>query len=194
MAVTTTVKPNPNVNARAKKPRENLCHDKSSSNYSTLKYFVTCKTMDECLGSGGRAALGVFLTTAVAFFLVEMGDKTQVATVALAAQFHSILGVVLGTTIGMMLAIVPVVYLGDALHVRIAGTLLRKTHQSPLDHHRTRVFGDADQSGLIESVDREAMQASGDSFVRSHRSHRVQAAPLTQAVGCIGNVHRDSDG
>ena len=62
---------------------------------------------------------GVFLTTAVAFFLVEMGDKTQIATVALAAQFHSIVWVVLGTTIGMLLANVPVVYLGNALIQRV---------------------------------------------------------------------------
>ena len=62
---------------------------------------------------------GIFLTTVIAFFLVEMGDKTQIATVALAAQFHSILWVVLGTTIGMMLANVPVVYLGDALIRRV---------------------------------------------------------------------------
>ena len=62
---------------------------------------------------------GVFVTTVVAFFLVEMGDKTQIATVALAAQFHSIVWVVLGTTIGMMLANVPVVYLGEALLRRV---------------------------------------------------------------------------
>src|SRR6187549_2245155 len=62
---------------------------------------------------------GVFLTTVLAFFIVEMGDKTQVATVALAAQFHSIVFVVLGTTLGMMLANVPVVYLGDALIKRV---------------------------------------------------------------------------
>ena len=62
---------------------------------------------------------GVFLTTVVAFFLVEMGDKTQIATVALAAQFHSILWVVMGTTVGMLLANVPVVYLGDALIRRV---------------------------------------------------------------------------
>lgn len=62
---------------------------------------------------------GVFLTTVVAFFLVEMGDKTQIATVALAAQFHSIVWVVLGTTLGMLLANVPVVYLGDALIKRV---------------------------------------------------------------------------
>ncbi len=62
---------------------------------------------------------GVFLTTAFAFFLVEMGDKTQLATVALAAQFHSIILVVLGTTVGMMIANAPVVFAGDALMRRV---------------------------------------------------------------------------
>ncbi len=69
--------------------------------------------------SSGTPRYGVFLTTVIAFFLVEMGDKTQIATVALAAQYHSIVWVVLGTTIGMMLANVPVVYLGDALIKRV---------------------------------------------------------------------------
>jgi putative Ca2+/H+ antiporter (TMEM165/GDT1 family) len=55
---------------------------------------------------------GVFATTVLAFFLAEMGDKTQVATVALAARFDSLLAVVAGTTCGMMLANVPAVYLG----------------------------------------------------------------------------------
>jgi putative Ca2+/H+ antiporter (TMEM165/GDT1 family) len=62
-----------------------------------------------------RPRYGVFVTTLVAFFLVEMGDKTQIATVALAAQFHSLVLVVLGTTVGMLLANVPVVFAGDAL-------------------------------------------------------------------------------
>jgi putative Ca2+/H+ antiporter (TMEM165/GDT1 family) len=62
---------------------------------------------------------GVFLTTVIAFFLVEMGDKTQIATVALAAQFHNLVWVVLGTTVGMMLANVPVVFAGDALIKRV---------------------------------------------------------------------------
>ena len=62
---------------------------------------------------------GVFVTTLVAFFLVEMGDKTQIATVALAAQYHSIVLVVIGTTIGMLLANVPVVFAGDALMRRV---------------------------------------------------------------------------
>jgi len=68
---------------------------------------------------------GVFLTTLVAFFLVEMGDKTQIATVALAAQFHSIVWVVLGTTLGMMIANVPVVFLGEALIRRVPLKVVR---------------------------------------------------------------------
>jgi putative Ca2+/H+ antiporter (TMEM165/GDT1 family) len=67
---------------------------------------------DEAEAKPARA--GVFLTTLVAFFLVEIGDKTQVATAALAARFHSIALVATGTTIGMMLANVPAVYLGEA--------------------------------------------------------------------------------
>jgi putative Ca2+/H+ antiporter (TMEM165/GDT1 family) len=59
--------------------------------------------------------LGVFLTTAVAFFLVEMGDKTQIATAALAARFHDVLIVAAGTTTGMMLANIPAVFLGHAV-------------------------------------------------------------------------------
>jgi putative Ca2+/H+ antiporter (TMEM165/GDT1 family) len=55
----------------------------------------------------------VFLTTTIAFFLVEMGDKTQVATIALGARFDSILMVTAGTTLGMMIANVPAVLLGE---------------------------------------------------------------------------------
>ena len=68
---------------------------------------------------------GVFLTTVVAFFIVEMGDKTQLATVALAAQFHTIVLVVIGTTLGMMLANVPVVFAGDALIRRVPLKVVR---------------------------------------------------------------------
>lgn len=56
-----------------------------------------------------------FLTTLVAFFLVEMGDKTQVATVALGAQYHSVAVVATGTTIGMMLVNGPAVFLGEQI-------------------------------------------------------------------------------
>jgi putative Ca2+/H+ antiporter (TMEM165/GDT1 family) len=57
----------------------------------------------------------VFVTTLVAFFLAEMGDKTQVATIALAAQYHAFFSVVAGTTLGMMIANVPAVLVGDKL-------------------------------------------------------------------------------
>ncbi|USQ94611.1 TMEM165/GDT1 family protein [Caulobacter sp. RL271] len=70
------------------------------------------KADDEDAPSARR--YGVFMTTAIAFFLVEMGDKTQIATVALGAKFHSIGWVAAGTTLGMMLANVPAVYLGEA--------------------------------------------------------------------------------
>ena len=69
---------------------------------------------------------GVFLTTAVLFFIAEMGDKTQVATVMLAARYESLVGVVLGTTLGMMLANAPVVFFGDALAKRVPLGIVRK--------------------------------------------------------------------
>ena len=62
---------------------------------------------------------GPFLATAIAFFLVEMGDKTQIATVALAARFESVIPVMLGTTLGMMIANAPAVFLGNALIERV---------------------------------------------------------------------------
>ena len=65
------------------------------------------------------ARLGAFAATLVAFFLVEMGDKTQIATAALAARYASIAAVVAGTTLGMMLADVPVVLLGEAAANRL---------------------------------------------------------------------------
>jgi Ca2+/H+ antiporter, TMEM165/GDT1 family len=63
---------------------------------------------------------GPFLTTLFAFFLLEMGDKTQIATVALAAKFPSLIGVVAGTTVGMMLANVPVIFLGHGGASRVS--------------------------------------------------------------------------
>lgn len=63
---------------------------------------------------GARTAGGVFLTTLVAFFLVEIGDKTQVATTLLAARFQDIAVVAAGTTLGMMIANAPAVLLGEA--------------------------------------------------------------------------------
>jgi putative Ca2+/H+ antiporter (TMEM165/GDT1 family) len=73
-----------------------------------------------------RSDHGVFLTTAFAFFLAEMGDKTQLATVALAAQQGAMLAVVAGTTLGMMLANVPVVLFGHRAADRLPLVLVRR--------------------------------------------------------------------
>ena len=64
--------------------------------------------------------LGVFAVTATSFFMAEMGDKTQLATVALAAQFKNLFAVIAGTTLGMLIADVPVVWLGRAIAARIS--------------------------------------------------------------------------
>ncbi|HTS20498.1 MAG TPA: TMEM165/GDT1 family protein [Casimicrobiaceae bacterium] len=67
-----------------------------------------------------RGPLGVFAVTAASFFMVEMGDKTQIATVALAAQFDNLQAVVAGTTLGMLVADVPIVWLGRAIAAKIS--------------------------------------------------------------------------
>lgn len=67
----------------------------------------------------GPGKLGVFGLTVLAFFLVEMGDKTQIATVAMAAHYADPIWVVVGTTAGMLLADVPAVFVGDRLAARI---------------------------------------------------------------------------
>ncbi len=66
-----------------------------------------------------HAPLGVFGVTTVAFFLAEMADKTQIATIALAARFDVLWAVVIGTTLGMMIANVPVVLFGEAAARRL---------------------------------------------------------------------------
>ncbi|GGY92724.1 TMEM165/GDT1 family protein [Novosphingobium colocasiae] len=68
---------------------------------------------------------GPFLATTIAFFLVEMGDKTQIATIALGARFHSVLPVMAGTTLGMMIANVPAVFLGNELVRRVPLNVVR---------------------------------------------------------------------
>ena len=69
--------------------------------------------------AAARGPWGVFMATSVAFFLAEMGDKTQVATVMLAAQYPQWLAVVAGTTLGMLLANAPVVWFGERVMRRI---------------------------------------------------------------------------
>ena len=83
------------------------------------------KLDDDDDGEGKGLRLGVFGTTLVAFFIAEMGDKTQIATVMLAAQYNAYLWVVAGTTLGMMLANAPVVWLGERITRRIP---LRTVH------------------------------------------------------------------
>jgi len=67
-----------------------------------------------------RSHGGAFLTTLIAFFLVEIGDKTQIATIALAAHYHSVIDVAAGTTLGMMIADAPAVFMGHTLVRRIS--------------------------------------------------------------------------
>ena len=74
--------------------------------------------------AGATGRFGVFGTTVVAFFLAEMGDKTQIATVALAARYHDLLSVVTGTTLGMLLANVPAVFLGDLIAHKVPMALV----------------------------------------------------------------------
>jgi Ca2+/H+ antiporter, TMEM165/GDT1 family len=72
------------------------------------------------------ARFGAYGTTAITFFLVEMGDKTQIATAALAAKYHALIPVVTGTVLGMMVADVPVVLLGKAAAQSIPLTLVHR--------------------------------------------------------------------
>ncbi|MCA1940232.1 MAG: TMEM165/GDT1 family protein [Caenispirillum bisanense] len=81
--------------------------------------------LDADEGEPRAAKYGPFLATLVTFFLVEMGDKTQIATVALAAEFQTLWLVTLGTTLGMMIANVPVVVIGNKAAGRIPLALVR---------------------------------------------------------------------
>ena len=71
-------------------------------------------------------SLGAFATTLVAFFVVEIGDKTQIATVALAANYNAVMAVTAGTTIGMMLANLPVVMAGGMAGTRVPLKFVRR--------------------------------------------------------------------
>lgn len=81
--------------------------------------------LDEDEGAPKKERFGAFLTTLIAFFIVEMGDKTQVATIALGARFHDVVQVTMGTTLGMMIANVPAVYLGHMVHERVPLGIVR---------------------------------------------------------------------
>jgi len=70
-------------------------------------------------GAAGRGGHGVFLATVLAFFIAEMGDRTQIATAILAAQYHPLWEVIAGTTAGMLVANVPVVFLGTRFAAKL---------------------------------------------------------------------------
>ena len=72
----------------------------------------------------GTSRFGVFATTVITFFLAEMGDKTQLATVALAARYSDLVAVVAGTTCGMLIADVPAVFVGDKLARKVSMKLV----------------------------------------------------------------------
>jgi putative Ca2+/H+ antiporter (TMEM165/GDT1 family) len=74
---------------------------------------------DVKMDAGAKSFWAILWTTMLVFFLAEMGDKTQVATVMLAVRYDALLTVVMGSTIGMMLANVPAVFLGDWLSSRL---------------------------------------------------------------------------
>ena len=76
---------------------------------------VPDKLDDKDTAAAKRGGHGIFITTFIAFFLAEMGDKTQIATIALAAKYADVVAVVLGTTLGMMIANVPAVLVGGKL-------------------------------------------------------------------------------
>ena len=72
------------------------------------------------------AKYGVFVTTLIAFFLAEMGDKTQIATIGLAAKYNNLIAVVAGTTLGMMIANVPAVIFGEKIANRIQPKIVHR--------------------------------------------------------------------
>jgi len=81
---------------------------------------------DKLQESGRPRPAGAFVATLVAFFIAEIGDKTQIATVALAAAYSNLGAVVAGTTAGMLLANAPVVFLGKAFSDRLPLTALHR--------------------------------------------------------------------
>ena len=81
---------------------------------------------DANTGSKAAQRFGVFGTTVAIFFLAEMGDKTQIATIALAARYHDLVTVVAGTTLGMLLADIPAVLFGETVAKKLSMRLVRR--------------------------------------------------------------------
>jgi putative Ca2+/H+ antiporter (TMEM165/GDT1 family) len=104
--------------ARAALPADLLRWVVALSFFAVALWALKPDTLDEA-APPPASRWGVFGVTVVAFFLAEIGDKTQVATIVLAARFESLAAVVLGTTLGMLLANVPVVLIGKAAATKI---------------------------------------------------------------------------
>ena len=82
-------------------------------------------SLDDAKVDEAATTLGIFWITTVTFFLAEMGDKTQLATAALAARFAAVVQVVAGTTLGMLIADVPAVFLGHMFSEQAKGSWVR---------------------------------------------------------------------
>ena len=91
-----------------------------------IRMLIPDKLDDETASINKWQKYGVFGATFILFFLAEIGDKTQIATVALAARYDSILWVMLGTTLGMMIANAPAVFIGNKLAERLSISLIHK--------------------------------------------------------------------
>ncbi|WP_175406205.1 TMEM165/GDT1 family protein [Pseudomonas mosselii] len=92
---------------------------------ATALWTLVPDKMDDDETSNARR-FGPFVTTLIAFFLAEIGDKTQVATVMLAAQYPHLIMVIIGTTLGMLIANVPVVLAGNLAAEKLPLTLIRR--------------------------------------------------------------------
>ena len=109
---------------RAAVPPELLRWLLAASFFAVALWALKPDTLDE-QRERETGRLGIFGVTVVAFFLAEMGDKTQVATVMLAARFHALWQVIVGTTLGMVLANAPVVFAGKLAADRIPFKAIR---------------------------------------------------------------------
>lgn len=87
---------------------------------------VWCLKPDRLEGDEAKGRFGPFLTTLIAFFLVEIGDKTQFATIGLAARYADLIPVTAGTTLGMLVANAPMVLLGERVARCLPLTLVRR--------------------------------------------------------------------
>jgi putative Ca2+/H+ antiporter (TMEM165/GDT1 family) len=110
---------------RAELPAETLRWVVGLSFLGIAAWALIPDTMDDDEQPKTVGKYGIFLLTAVAFFIAEIGDKTQLATVTLAARFESLPAVVAGTTFGMMIADAPAVLFAEGLRAKLSFKLIR---------------------------------------------------------------------